>query len=127
MGGGHHFHYPKWVWSPSGGWWPNPANAKRNAAIYAIFAGGVCAWLYQFGNKKTVSNILLCRFPSLILYLLISRILGQLKIFYFLFIIIVDRILPKGSTSEGSSPRRSSPLNLTIISQIKRRSSEVWR
>jgi hypothetical protein len=54
MGGGHRFHYPKWVWSPSGGWWPNPVNAKRNALIYSVFAGVTCFWLYQFGESKTV-------------------------------------------------------------------------
>ena len=56
MGGGHHFHYPKWVWSPAGGWWPNPKNAGRNAAIYGIVSVGVCAWLYQFGEKRTVNE-----------------------------------------------------------------------
>ena len=67
MGGGHHFHYPKWVWSPSGGWWPTPANAGRNAAIYGVFALGVSAWLWQFGNKRTViaRDILLCSRMSL--------------------------------------------------------------
>lgn len=45
MGGGRHFHYPKYVWSPSGGWWSNPANWKANTAValagVAITALGV--------------------------------------------------------------------------------------
>lgn len=27
------FDYPKYVWSPAGGWWCNPRNWKRNTAI----------------------------------------------------------------------------------------------
>ncbi len=55
MGGGRKFHYPKWVWSPAGGWWPNPANAKRNAFIWVV---GVCLPIsysvWQLSERKTV-------------------------------------------------------------------------
>ncbi len=34
MGGGAPFPYPKWVWSPSGGWYCHyPPNWKRNTAL----------------------------------------------------------------------------------------------
>ncbi|CAN0542460.1 unnamed protein product, partial [Scytosiphon promiscuus] len=33
MGGGRHFHFPKHVWSPAGGWWANPPNWKRNTGF----------------------------------------------------------------------------------------------
>ena len=33
--------YPKWVWSPAGGWWCNPPNWKRNTAICGA-VWGVC-------------------------------------------------------------------------------------
>ncbi|KAK2570001.1 hypothetical protein P5673_005869 [Acropora cervicornis] len=33
MGGVKKFDYPKYVWSPAGGWWCNPRNWKRNTAI----------------------------------------------------------------------------------------------
>ncbi|ELR18194.1 uncharacterized protein ACA1_369260 [Acanthamoeba castellanii str. Neff] len=34
MGGGPRFPFPKWVWSPAGGWWcENPPNAQRNLRI----------------------------------------------------------------------------------------------
>jgi len=33
MGGGKRFAYPKYVWSPTGGWWCEPRNWKRNTAI----------------------------------------------------------------------------------------------
>ena len=39
-------------------------NAGRNAAIYGVFAVGVSAWLWQFGNKRTVITrnlFLFCR------------------------------------------------------------------
>ncbi len=32
-GGGKRFDYPKYVWSPSGGWWCEPRNWRRNTAI----------------------------------------------------------------------------------------------
>jgi hypothetical protein len=40
MGGTKEFAYPKYVWSPAGGWWCNPRYWKRNTAIafMAIFA-----------------------------------------------------------------------------------------
>lgn len=31
--GAVNFPYPKWVWSPAGGWWCEPKNWRRNTAI----------------------------------------------------------------------------------------------
>jgi hypothetical protein len=58
MGGGHHFPYPKWVWSPSGGWWPSPVHWKRNTAIYGVFMIGVSFLVYSNAAPKTVSLII---------------------------------------------------------------------
>ena len=33
--GAANFPYPKWVWTPAGGWWCNPVNWKRNTYIAA--------------------------------------------------------------------------------------------
>jgi hypothetical protein len=33
MGGGPRVPYPKYVYSPTGGWYANPKNWKRNTAI----------------------------------------------------------------------------------------------
>ena len=55
MGGGHHFEYPKWVWSPAGGWWPKPQAWKRNTIMYATFVVGTSYWLYLNATPKTVS------------------------------------------------------------------------
>lgn len=30
---GPHYPYPKYVWSFTGGWWPHPANWKRNTGM----------------------------------------------------------------------------------------------
>ncbi|XP_032230070.1 uncharacterized protein LOC116613693 [Nematostella vectensis] len=39
MGGGKKFAYPKFVWSPSGGWWCNPKNWRRNTLIaFGVYA-----------------------------------------------------------------------------------------
>ena len=53
--GGHHFPYPKWVWSPSGGWWPKPVHWQRNTALYAVVMAGAAFWLYQNAEAKTVA------------------------------------------------------------------------
>ena len=40
QGGTKTFDYPKYVWSPSGGWWCNPRYWRRNTAVafFAIFS-----------------------------------------------------------------------------------------
>lgn len=53
MGGGRRFHYPKWVWSPAGGWWANPENWKRNTALYGVFVGAFCLWGYSYATPMT--------------------------------------------------------------------------
>jgi hypothetical protein len=62
MGGGRKFAYPKWVWSPSGGWWPTPANWKRNSAIYVVVALSFAALAASICEKKTV------RFPKRVMH-----------------------------------------------------------
>lgn len=54
MGGGHRFHYPKWVWSPAGGWWAAAPNWRRNTAIYFVFMAAVSYVAYDFAEKNTV-------------------------------------------------------------------------
>jgi len=36
MGGGKRVSFPSWVWSPAGGWYPDPAAWKRNTFIAFI-------------------------------------------------------------------------------------------
>jgi hypothetical protein len=55
MGGGHHFEYPKWVWSPSGGWWPKPTAWKRNAGVFAFGLAMSATWLYKYATPRTVA------------------------------------------------------------------------
>ena len=59
MGGGHRFPYPKWVWSPSGGWWPVVPNWKRNTAIYCVGMAGVLYMAYLYAEPRTVCPSLL--------------------------------------------------------------------
>ncbi|CAN0119189.1 unnamed protein product, partial [Phaeothamnion confervicola] len=47
MGGGRKFYYPKYVWAPSGGWWPQPAAWKRNTAVAFAFIGLVNYAVFQ--------------------------------------------------------------------------------
>ena len=46
------FPYPKWVWTPTGGYWCNPPNWKRNTAICA----GVWAVCLFFTFKFSIKN-----------------------------------------------------------------------
>ncbi|KAJ1414993.1 hypothetical protein B484DRAFT_454675 [Ochromonadaceae sp. CCMP2298] len=56
MGGGRKYPYPKWVWSPSGGWWPSNANWKRNTAIYMGVVAIISVNAYMFSSKHMVSE-----------------------------------------------------------------------
>ena len=38
------FPYPKWVWSPAGGWWCEPKNGSRNTMIAAGIWGVITAF-----------------------------------------------------------------------------------
>ena len=55
MGGGRRYPYPKWVWSPAGGWWPNPTNWKRNAALYVGVTFTLAYFVAQYADANTVS------------------------------------------------------------------------
>ncbi|KAL5486705.1 hypothetical protein EMCRGX_G019221 [Ephydatia muelleri] len=39
MGGVRRFEYPKYVWSPAGGWWCNPRQWKKNTLWAFVIAG----------------------------------------------------------------------------------------
>lgn len=56
MGGGRKFPYPKYVWSPYGGWWPTPKNWQRNTAMLFTVTSCLSYMVYQFGEKNTVKN-----------------------------------------------------------------------
>ncbi|KAK0235266.1 hypothetical protein EDD85DRAFT_772858 [Armillaria nabsnona] len=47
QGGGGRYPYPKYVWSPAGGWWVQPSNWKANTAVVAT---GIFAIAYLVGS-----------------------------------------------------------------------------
>ncbi|KAL2120765.1 hypothetical protein VTJ04DRAFT_4792 [Mycothermus thermophilus] len=51
MGGGGKIPYPKHVWSPSGGWYCQPANWKRNTAIAFAVIFGIEALLFKLSGE----------------------------------------------------------------------------
>ena len=57
MGGGRHFEYPKWVWSPAGGWWPKPINWQRNTVFYGIFVVIASVGIHSISQSGTVTII----------------------------------------------------------------------
>ncbi|KAF7321984.1 PALP domain-containing protein [Mycena kentingensis (nom. inval.)] len=42
MGGGSRYPYPKFVWSPAGGWWAQPASWKLNTFIVSCGLAVIC-------------------------------------------------------------------------------------
>ncbi|KAL7750277.1 hypothetical protein RI367_004450 [Sorochytrium milnesiophthora] len=48
MGGGGRFPYPKWVYSPAGGWWPQPKNWKSNTAVIGAGMAIVLGFAFKF-------------------------------------------------------------------------------
>ena len=57
MGGGRRYPYPKWVWSPAGGWWPSPTKWKRDSAIFLGVSAVACYLLYNYAEANTVSFV----------------------------------------------------------------------
>lgn len=54
MGGGHELPpYPKWVWSPAGGWFNYaPPNWKRNTALVAAGWGVLLAMTFRLSASN---------------------------------------------------------------------------
>ncbi|KAL2036630.1 hypothetical protein N7G274_010656 [Stereocaulon virgatum] len=44
--------YPKHVWSPSGGWYAQPANWKMNTAICGVIIIGLAAITWNIGAER---------------------------------------------------------------------------
>lgn len=90
MGGGRQFLYPKWVWSPAGGWWANPTHWKRNTIIYGAFVAGAACWTWRISNEGTVSFSIEKFF---LLYLKLWFLFIYLSLFFLFSIIIIIFIL----------------------------------
>eukprot|EP00794_Sanderia_malayensis_P008106 gene8105-8975_t len=56
MGGMKKFDYPKYVWSPCGGWWCQPRNWKRNLVIAYAVAFLACIPVVKYGldNERRI-------------------------------------------------------------------------
>ena len=57
MGAGPQMPYPKWVWTPAGGWYCNPPNWRRNTAI-VLGGWAVCAFFvfkFSAANERRLS------------------------------------------------------------------------
>ena len=50
--GAANFPYPKWVWSPAGGWWCEPKNGPRNTMI----AAGIWGVILYLGARFSSAN-----------------------------------------------------------------------
>ncbi len=54
QGGTKHFEYPKYVWSPAGGWWCNPRHWKRNTAIAFVISGALTGVMWYISAQLEV-------------------------------------------------------------------------
>ena len=52
MGAGPKMPYPKWVWSPAGGWYCTPPNWKRNFAIAMVAYAGITYYVFQLSARN---------------------------------------------------------------------------
>ncbi|KAI9780408.1 MAG: hypothetical protein M1816_002866 [Peltula sp. TS41687] len=59
-GGGGKIPYPKHVWSPSGGWYAQPANWRANTAIMATVIVGITAFVWSVSADREVRT----KFPE---------------------------------------------------------------
>lgn len=50
--GAANFPYPKWVWSPAGGWWCEPKQWKRNTAICLGVWGVALFFTFKFSARN---------------------------------------------------------------------------
>ncbi|KAJ7661695.1 hypothetical protein B0H17DRAFT_323071 [Mycena rosella] len=53
MGGGGRYPYPKYVWSPAGGWWSQPANWKMNTFIASCGLALACGAIFFIGLLRS--------------------------------------------------------------------------
>ncbi|KAL6704913.1 hypothetical protein ACN47E_007458 [Coniothyrium glycines] len=52
MGGGGKIPYPKHVWSPTGGWYSQPANWKRNTAVVGLVMASIVGLAWKLSAER---------------------------------------------------------------------------
>ncbi|KAJ3358903.1 hypothetical protein AMAG_19800 [Allomyces macrogynus ATCC 38327] len=52
MGGAPHKPYPRWVYSPTGGWWSQPANWKVNTAVTIGALALLTSFVWRTSEEK---------------------------------------------------------------------------
>jgi hypothetical protein len=57
-GGGGFFPYPKYVWSPAGGWWGNTKHWRRNSGFAVVAIGFLSASIFAKGASIEVSFVM---------------------------------------------------------------------
>ncbi|KAF9447253.1 hypothetical protein P691DRAFT_650857, partial [Macrolepiota fuliginosa MF-IS2] len=58
QGGGARYPYPKYVWSPAGGWWVRPSNWASNTFIACggILAATYAVWQVSADHEQRISQ-----------------------------------------------------------------------
>ena len=51
MGAGPQMPYPKWVWTPAGGWYCNPKNWKANTGRAFVLYAGITLLVFQLSRS----------------------------------------------------------------------------
>ncbi|CAO1624456.1 unnamed protein product [Parajaminaea phylloscopi] len=52
MGAGPRYPYPKYVWSPAGGWWSRPSNWKANTAVAGAGIVTMTYFIWQYSAER---------------------------------------------------------------------------
>ncbi|KAI9911915.1 hypothetical protein PsorP6_009613 [Peronosclerospora sorghi] len=58
MSGGSEYPYPKYTWSPAGGWWTKTKNWKRNTGLALVTMTAVSIPLAMYSSSNHI------KFPS---------------------------------------------------------------
>ena len=51
-GGGGGYHYPKHIWTPSGGWWPTPHRWERNTTFTICGIGTLFGIIFAYSTAQ---------------------------------------------------------------------------
>ncbi|EDQ90932.1 uncharacterized protein MONBRDRAFT_15467, partial [Monosiga brevicollis MX1] len=54
QGGGARYAYPKYVWSPAGGWWAEPRSWKANTIMAGVLIAAACVPLAYLSSQREV-------------------------------------------------------------------------
>jgi hypothetical protein len=107
MGGGRKYLYPKWVWTPAGGWWHKAGpNARVYQGAWIFFTVTSSYFFYNYAERNTVCaeysffNFVICQ-----MHQISQRLLSVLSLSSSLPLIYLSCVSQKYFFPKESIPR----------------------